>query len=665
MDEDNWGALVALGRSRDGLSKKVMVAATTGARGDPKRLRLVAEMSKPVVLERDPEDEALAAEQEQERDAHFGEHRAALIDHMADVDAGGVTLSVPAQAYLGRFREVTDLAEDVHAQLDGFLTPELASRVRAGFVASLRRTDLPSARQIAEAHARGDVWNIELVLVAGVAELIRSDRPLNAVPRAALEAAYMAWRRIPESNTEDTLGIEAALAVLVLDTPEAEERFYRTSIEPQLEADDEHLWDLYRLTHLKPLVPLAVRLTREWLRRFPLMRAGSVADMMPSALDPVEPMARRDLVIASRAVACADQDALHMWTAAEFLADFADREAELRQEAADDPKMLWRIRTVVQPARGSRLDTLSIEQLGFVVEGFAGHWPYCDRPDRITSGDTNPWDATQFIEQCISALAASPNAAAAAMLNRLGQTVASGYENALKHARAQQRRVQADHDYAPATLEVLAAAVSGALPRSVDDLRAFFADRIDQLQAKLAGNSTDSWVVYWDRDRPHEENYCRNRLVDQISSELPDAISFSPEEQMPGTTRADIALRLDQAVLPVEIKGQWHSAVWHAASAQLDAQYTRDWRADGRGAYLVLWFGDVPGFNLPPHPDGVPLPATATALRTMLIDKIPLERRSMIDVYVVDVSGSEEGRKRLGVGRIRKRRAKKKDTVAT
>ena len=129
---------------------------------------------------------------------------------------------------------------------------------------------------------------------------------------------------------------------------------------------------------------------------------------------------------------------------------------------------------------------------------------------------------------------------------------------------------------------------------------------------------------------------------------------------MPGTTRADIALRLGHMALPVEIKGQWHSEVWQAASAQLDAQYTRDWRADGRGAYLVLWFGDVPSFNLPPHPDGDPQPATPTELREMLVDAIPLDRRGAIEVYVLDVSGTAEARQRLAVGRVRKRRGKDK-----
>jgi hypothetical protein len=51
-----------------------------------------------------------------------------------------------------------------------------------------------------------------------------------------------------------------------------------------------------------------------------------------------------------------------------------------------------------------------------------------------------------------------------------------------------------------------------------------------------------------------------------------------------------------------------------------------------------MWFGDVSGKQLPPHPDGKDRPATPAALRQMLIERIPEERRSMIDVYVIDVS---------------------------
>jgi len=48
----------------------------------------------------------------------------------------------------------------------------------------------------------------------------------------------------------------------------------------------------------------------------------------------------------------------------------------------------------------------------------------------------------------------------------------------------------------------------------------------------------------------------------------------------------------------VEFKGQWHDDVWNASSVQLIEQYTKDWRADGRGIYVVLWFGTVSGKTL-------------------------------------------------------------------
>ena len=107
---------------------------------------------------------------------------------------------------------------------------------------------------------------------------------------------------------------------------------------------------------------------------------------------------------------------------------------------------------------------------------------------------------------------------------------------------------------------------------------------------------------------------------------------------MPRQTRADIAAIRNAIGLPVEIKGQWHREVWTAPIEQLDAKYTRDWHAKGRGVYIVLWFGNVPGKNLPPHPERKERPASPEELREMLVDCIPEERRSLIDVIVVDVS---------------------------
>lgn len=60
---------------------------------------------------------------------------------------------------------------------------------------------------------------------------------------------------------------------------------------------------------------------------------------------------------------------------------------------------------------------------------------------------------------------------------------------------------------------------------------------------------------------------------------------------MPERKRVDILALHRQKGLPIEIKGQWHHEVWDAASTQLEERYARDWRAFGRGIYLVFWFG--------------------------------------------------------------------------
>ena len=180
--------------------------------------------------------------------------------------------------------------------------------------------------------------------------------------------------------------------------------------------------------------------------------------------------------------------------------------------------------------------------------------------------------------------------------------------------------------------------MTDGLPESIDDMREYLFDRLDTLQTRMRASNTDMWEAYWANGKPRNENYCRNRMIDQISDSLPDPIRFAPEELMPGQTRADIAAIHGSITLPVEIKGQWHKDVWDAATEQLGAKYARDWRARGRGVYLVLWFGDAPGKQLPTHPDGLPSPDTPESLRLMLENRLPEEKRSLIHIYVMDVS---------------------------
>ena len=80
--------------------------------------------------------------------------------------------------------------------------------------------------------------------------------------------------------------------------------------------------------------------------------------------------------------------------------------------------------------------------------------------------------------------------------------------------------------------------------------------------------------------------------------------------------------------------------MWNAANDQPDANYTVDCQANGRSVYIVPWFGDIPGKNLPNHPDGLPRPETPGELEVMLKDRLPEARRSSISIFVIALSRS-------------------------
>ena len=238
-----------------------------------------------------------------------------------------------------------------------------------------------------------------------------------------------------------------------------------------------------------------------------------------------------------------------------------------------------------------------------------------------------------------NAIASRPKPEATEALQKLIADHAPSYVNTLKHALALQRRARRDFEYAAPAIDELRAVMTEGLPETVDDMRAYFADRIERLQEQIRGSNTDMWEAYWTAaGKPRGENFCRNRMIEHISGQLPQSIRFEPEMHMPGQTRADIAAIRNTIGLPVEIKGQWHREVWNAASDQLDIKYARDWHAEGRGVYIVLWFGNVPKKQLPRHPDGLQRPETPEALCRMLIDRLPEARRAWIDVFVVDLS---------------------------
>lgn len=638
LDFETWEELVVLGRQEDGVPLAVKLAAIQTARGDSKRLERLAALSTVEVPAWKIRQETRAAALASDRQARYQSHRDAHTARAAEVAAGDWNdLEAPADIYLGRMGEFPRTASPGD-RLALFLGEPLAAAALDGFIAVLGRDDLPDADEIASLHQENRLSLFEAPMICGVAELIRRDRPLDALSDRTLEAALMAWRRSSESNIVGGVDIALALEAAVFTSPERIESFLRRSIEPQLPkpAHAGHVQDLYWLCKMPAFADIAGRLCAEWLVAFPGLPDGVMADMMDCALDKGSPAVLKTLLQASRAAPAADYDALRLWLAADFELDFEATRADLEAAAADDPAFFWVLRSRFERKRHALRSDLSVAQLDFIIAAFSAHWPHVPRPSGATIGDSNPWDATDIVERAIYLLGSSPSPEATAALQKRVRADVGGYGDTLRHALSLQRKARRDYEYVAPTVDQLTAVMAERLPESIDDMRAYFADRLDVFQTRVHGGNTDMWQAFWRTRRPQTENICRNRLVDYISGQLPASVRFEPEMHMPGQKRADIAAIRNDIGLPVEIKGQWHPALWTAPVDQLAAHYARDWHAQGRGVYIVLWFG--PDIFMRAPPSGDPRPTTPESLRAMLIKRLPEDRRAQIDVHVLDLS---------------------------
>lgn len=215
-----------------------------------------------------------------------------------------------------------------------------------------------------------------------------------------------------------------------------------------------------------------------------------------------------------------------------------------------------------------------------------------------------------------------------------------GYTETIQSVAAEQRRIRVESTYTPPSLETIVSIARDDLPVSPLDLRTFLVEELAVVQAKIKSDDVDSWRGFYDQaEVPHEEERCRDHLL-LLLRQGSTGITFTPEAHVAADKEVDIACSIGTLRLPIEIKGQWHRELWRAADRQLAGLYAKDWRADGHGIYLVLWFGNQvaehkhlrgPGRSIDP-------PRTPEQLREMLVSTSLAALDGKIEVVVLDLS---------------------------
>ncbi len=170
-------------------------------------------------------------------------------------------------------------------------------------------------------------------------------------------------------------------------------------------------------------------------------------------------------------------------------------------------------------------------------------------------------------------------------------------------------------------------------------------DNLKKLSGEMRTTNMDSYKHFWNDDshsrpdKPRTENNCRDYLVERLRALLSTLdVNVQPETHEANDKRADMRMSCNSNGnayhLPVEIKLDHSPDLWRAIHEQLIPLYTLDPETQGRGIFLVIWFGVK---NMPAPASGKK-PKTASELERRLIQTLTTEEKKLINVFVLDVS---------------------------
>ena len=536
-----------------------------------------------------------------------------------------MALEEVANAYLGDhyYVPVDKTGIDGVAELVGDKALDAALE---GLKTTIRRDDVPSARQLIEIHATNRrPSHFEPILLAYCAHISLSGQSLTDIPLGIQRSALAACRWGIKPFNELMSDVQRQLEEIVFAIKDSKACFVRDTIEPYLDHGEKIIPGLSRISEKQEFSDIAGELAIEWLKKYRRLSNSTLQELLTAAIFPTT---GNELILLIREhmknKQWESEEQRGNWMEMAFLMDYEHHRDQLDSYASEGSDRLWSFMTKVTPVadKSTYWPKLNAEQNYFLIAKFALFWPIVDNPRSGLVGERDPWDANQFIYKRIDALAACQSDQAEKLLKGLTELegLHEGYLSGIKHAYAQNIRKRAEESKEVLPLDQIQNILLQGEPADHDDLQALLIDELEALQDRIRNSATNEILPYWDGDTPHNENYCRDRIAAGLNPYLERKnVRTDPEGAMPDNKRCDLLCTHDFKDVTIEIKGQWHPDIWDAASEQLE-NYTKEYQAKGRGIYLVLWFGYLePNHGKNPRGwENQSLPKTIDEMRNLL-----------------------------------------------
>ena len=597
---ERWGYFVLWGLKSTQDTSNILIEARRHVVGDNQLAAILDQFENPSISEQEKEfQQEMLAHKEKEL-AEIRERHEVYSKFSNSVRTGENFHLVyqVAMAYLGRYSNI-DNNKSPDNRIKQLVGDNNYNAAKDGIKNIVDSTEIPTARKIIELHARENkTYHIEPVLIARSLMLLNDGLELTTLPIDTICSTLATCEFGIGNGGEDGFpDLKNILLDIVFNSQETNANYLKDLIEPYLDAKKESNTFIYNLARTKAFEPILPTITLEWLNKYNNLPISSLSNILEAAII----FAPRDLLVSLirkkiSSLNWADEPEKDVWISAAFLTDFEYHNEELLIYAREKKSNLWPIRDLTFQERDEIINwpKLNEPQLNLLITNFAPVWPPTEPPADGWSGNKNPYDAFGFIHARITQLA---NCMSEAAVDYLSEMVTnprlSKYHDTIKHVLATLIRNRAEKNKSIPAVSEINSIVGDREPKSIDDLQAIVLDELESAQLRLRGSPSNDILPYWDGEIPHNENYCRDRLLSYLEPYLSKYdIRTYKEPSMPDEKRCDLLNTYREMDLPIEVKGQWHKDIWTAANNQLQS-YTKEYRAEGRGIYLILWFGKL------------------------------------------------------------------------
>ena len=557
-----------------------------------------------------------------------------------------------AQVYFAIFNDVNREATPFE-RLATELGASNAEVAIEGMLALVRREEITPMSEILRMHSENKHYVWWYTVIAGLDLHVEQGGQISDLSdeylKAALAIDAFCTTSVYSGNISSQY-VHPWKTLTVEKRPELALDAYRQLARYDLARSAQSAYGLYDLLHQDQFQPFRAETATALLTEFPSAPDDSLRRLIRVAMSECDVALFVPLVRDVIARGLDRDDALSLWLAAGYVASPDDFVSYCN--ALDDTgliTLIWALRDLSGYSRraNNHVRVLSSEQLEQILRWVISRFPRTSHPEGGWSGDTNTWDAADFVLRLVALLSSHPSTDAALSLQRLAtDPSAKTYLNDIKHAMAQQRIRMIDAQYRQPTVQQVVKTLSNSSPASAADLHALLIDHLESLKPHIASANVDVYKRFWSEDRygkvtnPKNEESCRDYLIELLRNKtVEQKVVLEPEGHMAADKRADIVALLPGIKLVLELKRDYHAKVWDATQEQLERFYTRDPEAKGYGIYVVLWFGlrRTSAVPLPPH--SYTRPDSASEMQNLLQALIPAEKRHKIGVVVLDVSG--------------------------